>query len=154
MERTANAARRERFCRAYLRTLDPERAAREAGADDGFDLLRSPVARRELERMRGDLAAQITREDALRRLAELAFGRANDATLLALSPPGQRPDVGSLDLSAVSELKVTDKGVEIKFLDRVRALEALCELLGENTGGAAEFFRALEDMGGEDAQDQ
>ncbi len=153
MKQTLTGVRRRDFCRAYLRTLDPDRAARETGGEDGFLLLENPAVRKRIEQMRGDWNAQITREDALRRLAELAFGRANDAAALALAPPGERPEVGELDLSAVSELKVTDKGVEIKFLDRVRALEALCGLLGGETGGAEAFFQALEDAGGEEASE-
>jgi hypothetical protein len=98
---------------------------------------------RRLERLRAGAGAQILREDAVRRLAELAFGRANDAAVLALDPAGQQGHLAELDLRAVSELKVTDKGVEIKFLDRVRALEALGAILGEGGGGAEEFFRAL-----------
>ena len=60
-------------------------------------------------------------------------------------------DPGSLDLSAVAELKVTDKGgVEVKLVDRVRALETLCALLGEaGGGGAEELYRALEDAAGQ-----
>ena len=87
--------------------------------------------------------------DALRRLAQLAFGRANDAVRLALSP--REVDPGELDLSAVAELKVTDKGgVEVKLVDRVRALETLCGLLGESgNGGAEELYRALEDAAGQ-----
>ena len=34
-----------------------------------------------------------------------------------------------LELSAVSELRVTEKGVEVKLVDRVRALETLWKLL-------------------------
>ena len=100
-----------------------------------------------------DYIAQLTieaiREDALRRLAQLAFGRANDAVRLALNP--REVDPGELDLSAVAELKVTDKGgVEVKLVDRVRALETLCGLLGESgNGGAEELYRALEDAAGQ-----
>lgn len=143
------SARRKAFCRAYLRTLDPQRAAAEAGVEDGWALLRDQDVQKKLTQMREGLADQIRREDAVRRLAELAFGRANDGAALALAPPEERRDIGALDLSAVSELKVTDKGVEIKFLDRVRALEVLCELLEDDSGGAAAFFQALEDAGGE-----
>jgi len=107
-------------------------------------MLRRRDIQTELQRMRDDSRNQILREDAVRRLAELAFGRANDAAALALSAPGQHPPVDKLDLSAVSELKVTEKGIEVKFLDRIRALEALCGLLEQNGDGAESFFRALE----------
>ncbi len=144
MRHDLSAELRKTFCRAYLQTLNPDRAAACAGADDGWDMLRRKDVQAELQRMRDDSRDQILREDAARRLAELAFGRANDAAALALSGPGQCPSVDKLDLSAVSELKVTDKGVEVKFLDRIRALEALCGLLDQDGGGAASFFQALE----------
>lgn len=137
----------KRFCGAYLRTMDPEQAAEAAGREDGFATLGLKSIRRRLEKMRG--AGELRREDALRRLAQLAFGRANDAARLALNPRGVDP--GALDLSAVSELKVTDKGgVEVKLVDRVRALETLCGLLeAPGGGGAEELYRALEDAAGQ-----
>ena len=137
----------EAFCRSYLRCLDPEQAARAAGLEDGYAALASRAVRRRLERMREAAAGQVTREDVVRRLAQLAFGGAGDALTLR---GGEAPLEG-LDLSAVAELKVTDKGgVEIKLLDRIRALETLCGLLGggENQG-AEELFRALEEAAGE-----
>ncbi|MCI8970176.1 MAG: hypothetical protein HFF99_01810 [Oscillibacter sp.] len=137
------------FCSVFLRTMDPEQAAKAAGQEDGFAALALKSIRRRLEKMRGAAAGELRREDALRRLAQLAFGRANDAARLALCP--REVDPGSLDLSAVAELKVTDKGgVEVKLVDRVRALETLCALLGEaGGGGAEELYRALEDAAGQ-----
>lgn len=141
-----SAARRKRFCAGYLRTLDPERAAVEAGVKDGWALLADEAVRQELAGMRTLRAGEVRREDALRRLTELAFGRANDAVVLALSPERERLDVQGLDLSAVSEFKVTEKGaVEIRFLDRIKALEALCLLLERQADeeGAEDLIRAL-----------
>ena len=137
------------FCAAYLRTMDPEQAAEEAGREDGFAALALKSVRRRLERMRSAAAGELRREDALRRLAQLAFGRANDAARLALAPKEVDPE--ALDLSAVAEIKVTDKGgVEVKLVDRVRALETLCGLLEEpGGGGAEELYRALEDAAGQ-----
>lgn len=141
--------RKRDFCAAYLRTMDPEQAAEAAGREDGFATLALKSVRRRLENMRGAAAGELRREDALRRLAQLAFGRANDAARLALAP--REVDPGGLDLSAVAELKVTDKGgVEVKLVDRVRALETLCALLEERSGGGAEeLYRALEDAAGQ-----
>jgi len=131
------------FCRAFLRTMDPERAAAEIGRRDGFTMLGTSRVQSSLEKMREDAAGQIRREDAIRRLAQLAFGRANDVVKLALHPG--ETDLEQLDLSAVSEFKVTDKGgVEVKLVDRVRALETLCELLASGGGQTAdELYRAL-----------
>lgn len=138
----------ERFCRTYLRTMDPERAAEDAGQRDGFAWLGRESTQTRLEKMRADAAGQIRKEDAVRRLAQLAFGRANDAMKLALHAECLDPD--ALDLSAVAEFKVTDKGVEVKLVDRIRALEALCKTLesgGEN--GAEDLYQALEDAAGQ-----
>lgn len=136
------------FCRAFLQTMDPERSGTEAGCRDGFSLLGRQSVQDQLEKLRGDLAGQIRREDALRRLAQLAFGGAEDALKLALHP--ERVDPGELDLSAVTEFKVTDKGVEVKLVDRVKALATLCELLeSSENGGAEELYRALEDAAGQ-----
>ena len=139
--------RKKRFCTAYLRTMDAERAAAEAGLENGFELLAEDGVRRQLARLRGTVSGQICREDAVRRLCELAFGRANDAVRLAMEPG---VDPSGLDLAAVAELKAKPDGtVEVKFIDRIRALETLCELLGAEGQGAAELFRALEEAGGE-----
>lgn len=138
----------ERFCNAYLRTMDPERAAAEIGRHDGFALLGRKAVQKQLEKLRANAAGQIRREDVLRRLAQMAFGRANDAVRLALLPG--EVDVEELDLSAVAEFKVTDKGVEVKLVDRVRALETLFHLLESGgEGGAEELYRALEEAAGQ-----
>ena len=133
------------FCRAYLRTMDPDRAADDAGYQDGFAQLATEGVQSRLEKMREAAAGQLRREDALRRLAQLAFGQANDGVRLALLGKEARPE--EMDLSAVSEIRVTDKGgVEIKFVDRVKALETLCGLLETGSGGqgAEELYRVLE----------
>ena len=132
------------FCREYLKTMDPEIAAEESGRRNGFSALARKDIQAALEKMRTDAAVQIRREDVLRRLAQLAFGQANDVMALALSPHTAKPK--KMDLSAVAELKITEKGVEIKLIDRVRALETLWNMLetGEN-GGAEELYRALEE---------
>ena len=86
-------------------------------------------------------AGQIQRRDVTRRLAELAFGRANDCVRLALE---DEPNLGRLDLSLLSEVKRNDKGtVEIKLIDRLRALEQLAEVAGEGTEELDQFLRAL-----------
>ena len=73
---------------------------------------------------------QITKEDVARRLAELAFGRANDCVRLVLE---ENAELGRLDLSLLSEVKRNDKGtVEVKLVDRLKALEQLALLAQEN----------------------
>ena len=55
--------------------------------------------------------------------------------------------IEAMDLAAVAEFKHREGQTEVKFLDRVRALQALGELLGGEGGDdtAQAFFQALED---------
>lgn len=92
-------------------------------------------------------AGKISREDVTRRLAELAFGKANDCVRLALE---DEPELGKLDLSLLSEVKRNDKGtVEIKLIDRLRALEQLAQVAGEGSEDLELFLQALNGGGGE-----
>ena len=87
-------------------------------------------------------AGRVSRSDVTRRLAELAFGKANDCVRLALEDD---PQLGRLDLSLLSEVKRNDKGtVEIKLIDRLRALEQLAQVAGEDTQELELFLQALQ----------
>ena len=89
---------------------------------------------------------KVSRADVTRRLAELAFGRANDCVRLALE---DEPELGKLDLSLLSEVKRNEKGtVEIKLIDRLRALEQLAEVAEEKSGELEDFLQALGGGGG------
>ena len=88
-------------------------------------------------------AGKVTREDVTRRLAELAFGKANDCVRLALEDD---PQLGRLDLSLLSEVKRNDKGtVEIKLIDRLRALEQLAVVAQEEKTDLESFLQALQE---------
>ena len=88
---------------------------------------------------------KIRRQDVVRRMAELAFGKANDCVRLVLE---DEPTVDKLDLSLLSEVKRNDKGtVEIKLIDRLRALEQLSQAAGQEEGDLESFLQALQ--GGE-----
>ena len=88
---------------------------------------------------------KIRREDVTRRLAELAFGKANDCVRLALEDD---PELGKLDLSLLSEVKRNAKGtVEIKLIDRLRALEQLANVAGEESEDMELFLQALQGGG-------
>ena len=90
-------------------------------------------------------SGKVSREDVTRRLAELAFGKANDCVRLALEDD---PKLGRLDLSLLSEVNRNDKGtVEIKLIDRLRALEQLAQVAGENNEDLESFLQALQGVG-------
>lgn len=84
----------------------------------------------------------VRRQDVVRRMAELAFGKANDCVRLALE---DEPPLDKLDLSLLSEVKRNEKGtVEIKLIDRLRALEQLSQAAGQDDGDMESFLLALQ----------
>lgn len=86
-------------------------------------------------------AGKLTRADVVRRLGELAFGRANDCVRLVLE---EGADLNKLDLSLLAEVRRSEKGaVEVKLCDRLQALEQLTTLVQESTGELDAFLDAL-----------
>lgn len=85
---------------------------------------------------------QLTREDVARRLAELAFGKANDCVKLVLEDTAV---LEKLDLSLLTEVKRNDKGtVEVKLVDRLKALEQLALLAQAGGEDLESFLKALQ----------
>lgn len=90
-------------------------------------------------------SGHLRQEDVARRLAELAFGKVNDCVRLVLE---DNPQVDKLDLAQLCEVKRNDKGtVEIKLIDRLRALEQLAGMAQGNNSDLESFIQALQ--GGE-----
>lgn len=85
------------------------------------------------------------RDDVLRRLERLADQKSNDAVKLAFLTEERMEEIDQMDLRALTELKRHGNGaVEIKLIDKVLALEKLCEIAHKGGDGAEHFFRALE----------
>ena len=81
---------------------------------------------------------------ALRLLLRLASYSAQDGVKLALSGEDGIPAIESLDLFGVSSLKSSGGGCEVKFFDRLRAIELLLALSGTKDAACpTEFYRAL-----------
>lgn len=137
---------RKAFCRVFLQSMDPVRAAAEIGAEDGYGLLETAEVKNELERMRAAMDRELKREDVLRGLARLAFSGAEGLSGLLLAEEGGAEKAA---LNAVSEIRRNANGtVEVKMVDRIKALATLYELLGSGESeGAEDFFRALEEAG-------
>lgn len=94
---------------------------------------------------------KLSREAAIQKLYELALGRANDAIELVYRQELSEEDVRGLNLVTVAEFRRSNLGsVEIKFIDRVKALEALIDLLDSENDGTEELLRQML-CGGEDA---
>ena len=90
-------------------------------------------------------AGKLTRSDVARRLAELAFGKANDCVKLVLEDGAA---VDGLDLSLLTELKRNDKGtLEVRLVDRLKALEQLAALADSGGTDLESFLQAMQGGG-------
>ena len=91
-------------------------------------------------------------EALVRQLSRIAFSTPNDAIALACGCCAER--ISNLDLSAVAEFKQKEEQTEIKFLDRVRAIQVLWEILSAQNSAAEDetalsFLQALKENHGE-----
>ncbi len=78
----------------------------------------------------------------------MALARANDAVKLAYCQEPTEDEIRRLDLGAVAEFRRSNLGsVEIRFIDRVKALQALAGML-EGEGCEAEEFFPRDGAGG------
>ena len=84
-------------------------------------------------------------------MEKLAKCKANDAVKLAFLEEGEVEEIDSLDLTALTGFKRTDKGaVEIQLVDRLTVLKLLVELSDRQEDKQAEFFQAWERKAEED----
>ena len=81
----------------------------------------------------------------LQKLEKLAFCRSNDAVKLAFLGEDALSQIGRLDLSALTEFHRLSNGtVEMKFVDRVKLLELLKEVVqGSAETGKADLVSAI-----------
>ncbi len=116
------------FCRYYLSCQNAREAAARAGyllaERTGSRLLEKDIIADEIERLIQERKCNPTAADGLRRIA---FGSIADAVKLAVGIFDEN-EIDKLDLFLISEIKRSSTGtVEIKFFDRIRALEGLLE---------------------------
>lgn len=81
------------------------------------------------------------RQEIMEELGRLIRCRSNDAVKLAWLEPGDMSRLSRLDLRGVTELKRTEKGAfEVKFVDRLKALELMERISSAGDDGALEEF--------------
>ncbi|HCW80102.1 MAG TPA: hypothetical protein DG942_03225 [Ruminococcaceae bacterium] len=73
---------------------------------------------------------------------KLAYGKVNDAVRLMFRNGLDPSELRKLDLYSVAELKQTKDGLEIKFYDRMKALECL-KKMEESGAEQSPLYRAL-----------
>lgn len=90
---------------------------------------------------------KVTNKEVCEGLRRLAFGDIRDAVTLLYEPEENIiSKLPELDLFNISEIKrVKGGGMEIKFFDRLKALDKLREMVQESdTQSGASFYAALE----------
>lgn len=146
MKKRGLSSKEKEFCRLYLSLADSKAAAEQAGFTGDFAkagnvlLSRSDISE-EIERLCSLQKKSMSKMAAVG-YQRLAFGSIADAvSLLYMENP--TPDMlRKMDLYSVSEIKrPKDGSMEIKFFDRMKALEKLSE--GESGDGAVSFYDAI-----------
>lgn len=150
MDKSGLTQKEKDFCKIYFET----RNGREAAARAGYKLLLEKTAlkllsqkeiKEELERLFTE-QKQIA-DEVKTGYRRLAFGSVTDAVkLILLDGEIQNENIEEYDLFCVSDIKrAKGGGVEIKFFDRLKALEHLEQLNGEDSKNTAlPFYEALE----------
>ncbi len=147
MKKNKLSAREKEFCSCFLNTGNAEEAARRAG------YLKNTKQKGENMLCKEKIAAEIEclakqREKSLANMASvgyqrLAFGNISDAVSLLYMENPSREDLSTMDLFLVSEIKrPKDGSMEIKFFDRLKALEKL-ESKSQENSGAESLFDAI-----------
>lgn len=135
------------FCRYYALTQNHREAAARAGYLNpdraGMKLLSRPGIKTEINKY---IVTAVDSESVLNGLKRLAFGSVADAVRLIMGDEDARENPEKLDLFCVSEIKVQKNGgVEIKFFDRIKALEKINEFsVSVNVGKDNPFISAIE----------
>lgn len=143
-------SRREQlFCYCYAHSGNVRESAVCAGYKrnpelSGYELLCRDDIAAELKRLQISLPEILT-PTAESGYTRLAFGSIADAVMLLYCEKPEREQLERMDLFNISEIKRPKDGMmEIKFFDRIRALEHLEAVQSENDNTAVPFYHALE----------
>lgn len=144
-------AREELFCRMYAYCGNGREAAVRAGYTvcpeiNSRKLLGESLIRETVEKYSQEM--NITLGEVKAGLRRIAFSSSVDAFRLILSADEQNIDPEKLDLFNVAEIRrPKGGGLEIKFFDRIKALEKLGEITQSEAVGnpvSSSFYEALE----------
>lgn len=137
----------EMFCRAFLDTRNAREAAARAGyrspLKQGVKLMAGEEVAKELDRL---LHREPCTDEVTQGLRRVAFGSVADGVRLALSAGEVTAgELENMDLFNLSELKFSKGGVvEVKFYDRMEALDRLYRVAQEQKQNGDPFYHAME----------
>lgn len=147
-ENKALTDKQEQFCLEYLTDLNATQAAIRAGYSEntaneqGSRMLAKVNVQKRIAELQAERAErlQIQQDDILRELASIAFAspahymdvvRADGTSRILVKPTAEWTEQQK---AAVTSIKNTPNGVEIRLSDKVKALELLGKHLGMFTG--------------------
>lgn len=144
-------SREELFCRLYTYNRNGRESAVKAGYTVCPEIVSKKLLAKSFIRETIDKYSQernITQQEVMAGLHRVAFSSSADALKLILSDNPSELDVEMLDLFNVAEIKKPKGGgLEIKFFDRIKALEKLGELTNSkniSNSVSTSFYEALE----------
>ena len=140
---TPLTAKERVFCGAYARLLLPREAALEAGypGKKAAAIAGELLCREEIRQAVGEEIRRAPHKDLLPEIVKNGLLR----LIFSSAQGGVTAEGADLpDLFGVSEIKSGKNGVEVKFADRLRALELLWEIAKEETpAGESPIYQAL-----------
>jgi hypothetical protein len=137
------------FCHQYIKTGNAKEAAWLAGyktnpEQKGTELMAQGKISKKIEKIYLEEKKNLIYK-ATTGYERLAFGNISDPIKLLFPENLRREDLGKMDLFNISEIKKSKDGaMEIKFFDRLRALEKLERIDTEQKGDKDPFYYALE----------
>ena len=140
---TPLTAKERLFCGAYARLLLPREAALEAGypGKKAAAIAGELLCREEIRQAVGEEIRRAPHKDLLPEIVKNGLLR----LIFSSAQGGVTAEGADLpDLFGVSEIKSGKNGVEVKFADRLRALELLWEIAkAETPAGESPIYQAL-----------
>ncbi len=157
--------RQEDFCRLYAELLSPAEAAIQAGYSaegarlTALRLLENRRVRERINSVIGEKQLSNIRETALRGLCRAALADPSGALrLLDCGDEGVSRAAEGAELLCISEIKKQKGGgTEIKFIDRVKALETVCRFAdpeGNGKTGIDDLINAVKASAAGDGGDE
>ena len=144
------SSKEENFCRFFVASREPRASAARSGYSvhperTAMRLLADPEIKRRIAKLENERDAKLA--EVTEGYRRLAFGSVADAVKLILSD----------ELPDGSDIKCPKSGgIEVKFFDRLKALDRLCELsnaasAGENSDFLSALDRSARALRGDDA---
>ena len=137
------------FCYHYIKTNNAPEAARLAGytkkpMETAIRLLSNSKISRKIEKLYSEKKITL-KYKATSGYERLAFGNIADSIKLLFCENISAKDLEKMDLFNIAEIRKPREGaMEIKFFDRLKALEKLEEMDANTRDEGSSFYKALE----------